>query len=219
MKTTLLLYLLICTKFVLGQTSTAPKYNATFKLPVYVNNGTIDTVFVFNIKTKTQTKFLKLKQKGQTIVLDEFKTGKYLLTLAGTGYLIKEYPFVVCSKCTNIIDLTKFPNQRILTSDKFNLVAVDPSYVGGDAQLKTDFLNSYTKEEIQILKSIKQFKIQAFLTSKLEVCDITFIDTILEDSKKELLIKGLKNLRNWNSARTNGQSVDGRFIIDNLHLK
>ena len=219
MRTTLLLQLLFFTKTLWCQASIETKYDVTIKLPSYITSKTIDTLFILDTKTNIQTKHFDLKQKEQIVVLGKLTKGKYLLTLAGQGYLIEQYPIVVCSKCDSSLDLSKFPNQRTLTKEMWNLVAVGPGYVGGNYQIRADFLSNFSKEEIQELKTIKQFRVEGFLTSALEVCDLSFVNTKLKDSQKTLIIRGLMNLKNWQSARTNGRPVDGKFIFENLRLR
>lgn len=219
MKISLSIIICILTLFVYGQKP------ASFTVTLSGRQGygrelpqLLDTVFLNSTASKNVRVYTNISTEDTLFVVTDVPIGKYWLLFSTTSFCVSPVPIVVCSKCDNQFQFSAFRKKQGDNCNLFAKVEILPSYVDGNKALLRDFQSSLSKAERKKLKQVKDFTLRFYLTKQGAISDPSVVSTGLPHEIEDILLKGLKNLTNWNPAVVNGKAADAEFLLTGREL-
>ena len=194
------------------------------QLEIQINPGSqpspayLDSVTFYNTSDSTvEAAYANVQLKDNKFDV-KISQGFYLITIKAKGFNFRKTDYVaVCSLCENKVQLGCFSqvNKNVLLYLPMN----SPFYNGGRTALKNDFRNALTEKEISQLSEINQFTIKFFVTKTGELSDVLIEGENLSKREKSLLLKAIRNLKNWNVATVNVNAGDGFVLLKSSELQ
>lgn len=221
MRTFLTFIVLFLSESCFGQS--AFKYTLTFKLENYITSDkikTVDTAYVFDINKNLKSVFKGLAVVDGVVKLEGLDIGEYKIVLKCKDFTMPDCPILVCDKCQNSLVVVVYPKSKKENPWLFTSMQVWPHYKNGKKDLKADFFSKLDNAERTELSSFSRtFSIDFIVLKSGKIFDIQVFDTFkVPDSIKQIILKGISGLTNWETAMVNGQYTDGKYSLKAISL-
>jgi hypothetical protein len=178
----------------------------------------IDTVFLNSTFGESRNIYTNVPVADTSFTISDIPIGKHWLLFSTQTHCISPIPVVICSKCDNQFFFYASSKKYGDSCNLFQMMEIEPAYIGGNKMLSSDFQRSLSKKERKQVKRSSHFVVHFYLTKQGNISDPSFTPLDLPQQTKDVIIKGLKTAVNWQPATRNGTIADAEFLLNKQSL-